>query len=47
MVTGKSKATNYKLLNDLERLDILKEVTGAQRNKLYVFSDYLALFDNE
>jgi Fic family protein len=47
MVTGKSKATHYKLLNDLERLGILKEVTGAQRNKLYVFSDYLALFDNE
>jgi Fic family protein len=47
MVTTKSKATNYKLLNDLERLGILKEVTGAQRNKLYVFSDYLALFDNE
>ena len=46
-VTDKSKATNYKLLNDLERLGILKEITGAQRNKLYVFSDYLALFKNE
>ena len=46
-ITTKSKATNYKLLNDLERLGILKEVTGAQRNKLYVFSDYLALFDIE
>ncbi len=46
-VTGKSKATNYKLINDLERLNILKEITGAQRNKLYAFSDYLALFRNE
>ena len=46
-VTGKSKATNYKLINDLVRLDILKEITGAQRKKLYAFSDYLALFKNE
>ena len=47
LVTGKSKATNYKLINDLESMDILKEITGAQRNKLYAFSDYLALFKNE
>ncbi|GLU55309.1 toxin Fic [Dyadobacter frigoris] len=43
-LTGKSKATNYKLLADLERLEILKEVSGGQRNKLYVFKDYLDLF---
>jgi Fic family protein len=43
-ITGKSKATNYKMLEDLERLEILKEITGAQRNKLYVFTDYLELF---
>jgi len=43
-ITGKSKATNYKMLEDLERLEILKEITGAQRNKLYVFNDYLELF---
>lgn len=43
-ITGKSKATNYKMVEDLERLEILKEITGAQRNKLYVFNDYLELF---
>ena len=44
MITDKSKATNYKLLDDLEKLGILKEITGAQRNKLYIFNDYLELF---
>ncbi|NTE03636.1 Fic family protein [Agrobacterium tumefaciens] len=43
-VTGMSAATGYKLLADLEKLNILKEVTGAQRGKLYVFKDYLAYF---
>jgi Fic family protein len=45
-ITGRSKATNYKLLVSLEDLGILKEVTGAQRNKLYVFSEYLELFNS-
>ena len=43
-ITRKSKATNYKLLADLEKLEIIKEVSGGQRNKLYVFKDYLDLF---
>ncbi|CAG5071726.1 hypothetical protein DYBT9623_03717 [Dyadobacter sp. CECT 9623] len=43
-ITSKSKATNYKLLADFERLEILQEVSGGQRNKLYVFKDYLDLF---
>lgn len=43
-ITQKSKATNYKMIEDLEKLEILKEITGAQRNKLYVFNDYLELF---
>lgn len=44
-VTGMSAATGYKLLADLEKLNILKEVTGAQRGKLYVFKEYLAYFN--
>ena len=40
-----SPATAYKLIADLERLDILKEVTGAQRGKRYVFGRYMALFN--
>ncbi|MEO8237553.1 MAG: Fic family protein [Flavobacterium sp.] len=46
-ITGKSKATNYKLLADFERLEILTEISGGQRNKLYVFKEYLDLFKNK
>ncbi len=44
-ITGRSKATNYKLLVSLEDLGILQEITGAQRNKLYLFKEYLELFN--
>ncbi|MDI5948244.1 Fic family protein [Flavobacterium yafengii] len=43
----KSSVTAYKLLADLERLDVIKEISGAQRNKLYVFKDYLDLFNHD
>ncbi|MEO6282752.1 MAG: Fic family protein [Dyadobacter sp.] len=43
-ITGKSKVTNYKLLSDFEKLEILQEISGGQRNKLYIFKDYLDLF---
>lgn len=43
----KSSVTAYKLLADLERLDVIKEISGAQRNKLYVFKDYLDLFNQD
>ena len=46
-ITGKSRATNYKLIDVLEKLNVLKEITGAQRNKLYIFNDYMELFKNE
>jgi Fic family protein len=39
-----SMPTAYKLVNSLEDLDILEEITGAERNRLYVFKDYLNLF---
>lgn len=45
-IINKSKATHYKLIADLESLEILKEISGLQRNKLYVFKDYLDLFNN-
>jgi Fic family protein len=32
------------LINDLERLNILKEITGYKRNRVYVFEEYLKLF---
>lgn len=43
-IIEKSNVTAYKLLDDLENLKILKEVSGARRNKLYIFNDYLDLF---
>ncbi len=39
-----SKRTAYNLIADLEELEILKEITGGKRDKLYVFDSYLNLF---
>ena len=36
--------TANKLLNDMINLNILREVTGAQRHRLYVFETYLKTF---
>jgi Fic family protein len=43
-ITGKSLKSTYSLLALLEELDIVKEITGAQRGKLYMFEDYVNLF---
>jgi len=43
-VTELSAASAYKLASDMERLGILREMTGAQRGKLYMFDDYVNLF---
>ncbi len=32
------------LINDLEQMDILKEITGFKRNRVYAFEEYLRLF---
>ena len=40
-----SSASAYKLIVDLERFGILKEITGGKRGKMYVFADYLQLFN--
>ncbi|MDR0541911.1 MAG: Fic family protein [Dysgonamonadaceae bacterium] len=42
---NKTQQTAYNLIADLEKLEILKEITGAQRNKLYSFEPYINLFD--
>ena len=39
-----SPASAYKLISDLERLEILTEMTGGKRGKRYLFSSYLRLF---
>jgi len=43
-ITGVSQRTAYSLISDLENLEILKEITGAKRGKIYVFKQYLNLF---
>jgi len=43
-VTGLSAASAYKLANDMERLAIIREITGAQRGRLYRFDNYINLF---
>lgn len=44
-IAGVSMPSSYRLIVDLEKLDILKEVTGSQRGRVYVFDNYLKLFN--
>jgi Fic family protein len=41
---GVSPASAYKLIADLERFGILKEITGGRRGRMYTFDAYLKLF---
>lgn len=43
-IVGKSTVSSYKLIADLEKLGVLKEITGGQRGRAYVFKDYIDLF---
>ena len=45
-VCGLSMPSSYKLIAELEKLQILKEITGARRNRVYVFERYLSLFQS-
>lgn len=42
--TGLSLVSTYKLLDDFMKLKILKEMTGAKRNRLFVFEEYFTIF---
>lgn len=44
-LTSLSPSSAYKLIADLEKFAILKEVTGSKRGKMYVFNEYLRLFN--
>lgn len=44
-ITKLSKLPVYKLIEELERLGIVKEMTGGKRGKQYLFLDYLNLFN--
>jgi len=39
-----SMPSSYKLISDLENINILKEMTGGQRSRMYVFDNYIKLF---
>jgi len=39
-----SMASAYKLIREFEKLNILKEITGSKRGKMYVFAPYVRLF---
>ncbi|QQR96765.1 MAG: Fic family protein [Sphingobacteriales bacterium] len=43
-ITQLSMPSVYKLLDELEKLEIVKEITGSKRGKLYSFSEYIKLF---
>lgn len=43
-ITKLSPPSVYKLINELEELKILEEITGGKRGKLFVFKEYLELF---
>lgn len=38
-------STAHRLIKDFEKLSILKERTGFKRNRIFVFEDYLKLFE--
>ncbi len=43
-IIAKSNVSAYKLIASLEQLEILQEITGGQRGRLYIFKDYVDLF---
>lgn len=43
-VTELTKPSVYTLIGELEKLGILKEITGAKRGRVYTFDQYLNLF---
>lgn len=43
-ITGLTKPSVYALINELERLGILHEMTGAKRGRIYIFKEYVNLF---
>ncbi len=44
-ITSVSQRTAYNIIEDLVKLEILEEVTGSKRGKVYAFKKYLNLFN--
>jgi Fic family protein len=43
-IAGISLASAYKIISDLEKLDILRESTGSQRGRIWKHQNYLNIF---
>jgi Fic family protein len=43
-ITNLSVSTAYKIIEEMVALDILKEITGGKRGKIYTFDKYIKLF---
>ena len=43
-VIESSLPTSYKLINELESIGVLKEITGSMRGRMYVFEQYIKIF---
>ena len=43
-VSGLSLPSAYKLIEDLEKMEILVEITGSKRDRSFIFSNYIQLF---
>jgi len=44
-LTGVSSATAYKIIDEMTKMGILKEITGSKRGKIYTFDVYIKLFN--
>lgn len=44
-IAGVSAPTAYKLIEELEKIDVLEETTGGRRGRSYRFSKYLDIFE--
>ncbi len=45
-ITNLSPASSYTLIDELEKLGILREVTGGKRKRRYMLFEYIRLFHN-
>lgn len=44
-ITNLSLVSTYKLITDLQRVGILKEITGGKRKRIYIFREYMDIFN--
>lgn len=44
-ITNLSLVSSYKLISELLRVGVLKEVTGGKRKRIYMFRDYMDIFN--